>query len=164
VGVRRLLPTAPRPALLVQLVLLLLSFVIAGFALVGWTQRPRDLVGVLIWFGAAIVAHDLVLLPAYTLLDHLSLRRLPPRAAPHVRVPALISAFVLVVQFPTILGFGARRFHGASGLTEHGYLLRWLLMSAALFLLSGAAYVVRRQQAAHVARRPQGPADTPGDL
>ena len=148
-----------RPALAVQVVLLLLSFVIAGFALIGWTQRPRDLVGVLIWFGAAIVAHDLLLLPVYTWVDRLGLSRLPPRAAPYVRVPALISVLVLLVQFPTILGFGANQFHFASGLTEHGYLLRWLLMSAALFLISGVAYAVRRKQPAHVAGRTDGPSD-----
>jgi hypothetical protein len=125
-----------------HLLLIIASLLIAGAAVLGWTQRPRDLVGVLIWFGAAIVLHDLVFLPIYSLVDRLTLGRLPARAAGYVRVPLLISGMLLLILFPTILGFGAATFHHASGLHEHGYLERWLALSGALCLLSGLAYAV----------------------
>lgn len=125
------------------LLLLTFGFLVAGAAVAGWIQRPKDLEGVLIWFAAAIVGHDLVLLPVYSLMDRITLGWLPNGAAPYIRVPALVSGLVLLVLFPTILGFGAHTFHNASGLTEHGYLVRWLLLTAALFGLSAAAATYR---------------------
>jgi hypothetical protein len=116
------------------------SLAIAGAAVLGWMQRTRDLENVLIWFGAAIVLHDVVLLPIYSLIDRQTLARLPVKLATHLRVPALTSALVLVVVFPTVLGFGARHEYGASGVVEHGYLARWLLLTGFLFALSGLAY------------------------
>jgi hypothetical protein len=126
----------------------LASFLIAAAAVIGWTQRPRDLLTVLIWFAAAIVLHDMVLLPIYSVADRLTLGRLPARAAAYVRVPALISALVLLAVFPTVLGFGAHQEHNASGIVEHGYLARWLLLSGVLFALSGLTFAVRGLRAA----------------
>jgi Na+/melibiose symporter-like transporter len=120
----------------------LASFAIAGAAIFGWTQRPRDLTNVLIWFVAAIVLHDLVLLPLYSLLDRITLGRLPLRVAAYARVPALVSALVLAAVFPTVLGFGAHQEHNASGIVEHGYLARYLLLTGGLFALSGLAFAV----------------------
>jgi hypothetical protein len=119
------------------------SLAIAGAAVIGWTQRPRDLENVLIWFGAAIVIHDIVLLPIYSLVDRHTLGRLPASLATYVRVPVLTSALVLVAVFPTVLGFGARQEHNASGIVEHGYLARYLLLTGALFALSGLTYAIR---------------------
>jgi hypothetical protein len=121
----------------------LVSFVLAGLALAGWAQRPGDLLGVLIWFAAAIVLHDLLVLPLYTVLHHVTVRRLPGQAAAYVRVPAIISALLLVVLFPTISGFGAHRFHGITGLHAADYFGRWLLTTAVLFALSGAVWTYR---------------------
>ena len=129
-----------------QLLVTLASLAIAAAAVIGWTQRPRDLVNVLIWFAAAVVLHDLVLLPAYSALDRLTLGRLPVQAAAYARVPALVSALVLAAVFPTVLGFGARQEHNASGIVEHGYLARWLLLTGILFALSGLTYAVRRRR------------------
>jgi hypothetical protein len=125
-----------------HLLVLLASFAIAGAAVVGWFQRQRDLEGVLIWFAAAIALHDFVLLPLYSLLDRITIARLPVRSAAYVRVPAIISGVLLLVLFPTILGFGAHSEKLLSGITEHGYLLRWLLLTGALFLISGTAYAL----------------------
>jgi hypothetical protein len=47
------------------------------------------------------------------------------------------------VVFPTVLGFGAHQEHNASGIVEHGYLARWLLLTGVLFALSGLAYTLR---------------------
>jgi hypothetical protein len=118
------------------------SVAIAAAAVVGWTQRPRDLENVLIWFGAAVVIHDVVLLPMYSLIDRHTLGRLPASLATYVRVPVLTSALVLVAVFPTVLGFGAHQEHNASGIVEHGYLARYLLLTGALFALSGLTYAI----------------------
>jgi hypothetical protein len=139
----------------VGLLALLAGFAIAGAAVVGWTQRPRDLASVLIWFTGAIVLHDLVLLPVYSLLDRLTVGRLArggrrrtpggdKSAAAYVRVPLALSALLFAVFFPVILGLGARSELIASGIPERGYLVRWLALSGALFALSAAAYVVSR--------------------
>jgi hypothetical protein len=125
-----------------HLLVLVASFAIAGAAVVGWVQRPRDLEGVLIWFAAAVALHDFVLLPLYSLLDRITIAHLPVRSAAYVRVPAIISGLLMLVLFPTILGFGAHRAQAASGIAEHGYFLRWLLLTAALFLASAIAYAL----------------------
>jgi hypothetical protein len=132
-----------------HLLLLLASFVIAGAAIVGWFQRPNDLESVLVWFVAAVLLHDLVLLPLYSLLDRLTISRLPPRSIAYVRVPAIVSGLLLLVLFPTILGFGAHAELRASGIPEHGYLLRWLVLSGVLFAISGLAYALARARRAH---------------
>ncbi len=119
------------------------SLAIAAAAVIGWTQRPRDLESVVIWFIAAILLHDLVLLPIYSLADRLTIGFLPLRAAVYVRVPALISLLLLAAVFPTVLGYGARTEHNVSGIVEHGYLERWLILTGALFALSGLAYALR---------------------
>lgn len=141
----------------VHLIALLASFAIAGAAVLGWFQRPRDVVSVLVWFLAAIVLHDVVLMPLYALLDRLTVgllhrRGIRPRAAPrpsainpapYIRVPAMISGLLLAVLFPVILGLGRHTEFIASGIPEHGYLARWLLTCGGLFAVSGVAYVVR---------------------
>ncbi len=119
------------------------SLAIAAAAVIGWTQRPKDLESVLIWFIAAIVLHDLVLLPIYSLADRLTIGFLPVRAAVYVRVPALISLLLLATVFPTVLGYGARTEHNVSAIVEHGYLERWLILTGVLFALSGLAYALR---------------------
>src|ERR1700722_2867267 len=55
-----------------NLLVLVASFAIAGAAVAGWFQRPRDVLTALEWFAAAIVLHDLVALPLYSLLDRIA--------------------------------------------------------------------------------------------
>jgi hypothetical protein len=132
-----------------HMLLLLASFAIAAAAILGWFQRSNDLENVLTWFVAAILLHDLVLLPLYSLLDRLTIARLPARSVAYVRVPAIVSGLLMLVLFPTILGFGARSELHASGIVEHGYLLRWLVLTGALFALSGLAYALARVRRPH---------------
>jgi hypothetical protein len=120
------------------------SLAIAAAAVIGWTQRPKDLMSVLIWFVAAFLLHDLVLLPIYTVADRFTLGFLPIRATVYVRVPALISALVLAVVFPTVLGYGGRSAYNLTGIHEHGYFERWLVLTGVLFALSGLAFALRR--------------------
>ena len=139
-----------------HLLVTLACFAIAAAAVVGWAQSPSDFVGVLEWFAAAIVLHDLVFLPLYSLAHHVSLGRITHRGMGYVRVPLLISVLVLATTFPTVLGFGARSAHNLSGLPQGGYLARWLILAGILFALSGLAFAVRgRRRGAGAAPAPR---------
>ena len=120
------------------------SLVVAGAAMVRFFDfSGPDTVRVLAWFAGAIVVHDLVLMPAYTLLDRLASRS---RGAGwvYVRVPALLSGLLGLVFLPEILRLGSSTFRTASGLDQDVYLERWLAWSAGVFLISGVVWLVRR--------------------
>ena len=114
---------------------------LAAWALLQVADRP-DGARILVWLALSAVVHDLVLLPFYGLLDRVGRRAAGP-AVNYVRAPALLSGLLLLVFFPVISGKGEPSFTRASGLTYDGYLARWLLITAALFALSGAIYLLR---------------------
>ncbi|HWF53303.1 MAG TPA: hypothetical protein VG223_01685 [Solirubrobacteraceae bacterium] len=156
-----------------HLIALLVSFAIAAAAVVGWFDRPRDVVSVLIWFAAAAVLHDVVLLPFYSLLDRIAFG--PRRAridaerraravnpTPYFRIPAILSGLLLLTFFPVIFGFGAQSELLASGIRESGYLARWLLATGVIFALSGLAYArAIRASAAALRRTRPSPGGSP---
>jgi uncharacterized membrane protein (GlpM family) len=157
-----------------HLLALLASFAVVAAAIVGWFQRPGDVRAVLVWFVAAIVLHDLVLLPLYSLLDRVAFDRvafgrrrrvrseaLPQRISPtpYIRIPAILSGLLFAVFFPVIVGFGAETELSASGITESGYLARWLLVTGILFALSGIAYAVALVRAGAMAESGDGAPD-----
>jgi uncharacterized membrane protein len=120
--------------------LILLS--IAGWALLTALDfRAAD--NVVVWLVAAVILHDLVLLPAYSALDRLA-RFAARDAVNYIRVPAGLSLLMLLVFWSTIRGKGDGAFHYVSGLHYDGYAQRWLLVSAGLFAVSGALYLARR--------------------
>lgn len=136
-----------------HLVALVASLLIAGAAVAGWFDNAGSIVvRILIWFVGAIIGHDLVLLPLYSLLDRIAFgspdhRRIAvtPERSPgwvYVRVPALLSGLLALVFFPEILRLGNDTFHTASGLTQDVYLSRFLLTCGVLFVGSGIAYAV----------------------
>src|SRR5206468_6556575 len=104
-----------------------------------------------LWFAGAIVAHDLIAFPLYTLLDRLAQRGVKAShaglrsvsALNHLRVPAALSGILFVMWFPLILRLSERRYLAATGKTAHAYLGRWLLATAALFACSGLVYALR---------------------
>jgi hypothetical protein len=98
---------------------------------------------VLLWLAGAIVAHDLVLLPFYSLLDRAAARAAPRPAVNYVRVPAGLALLLGLVYFGELSGRSEVAFRRASGLTYEDSLERWLIASAVLFLLSGAVYLWR---------------------
>lgn len=115
-----------------------------------------------VWFGAAVVAHDLVLFPLYALADRsltaalASLRgRRPRRSAPRVsplnfvRVPSLATGLSLLLFFPGIIRQGQASYVAATGQTQQPFFGRWLLLVAALYGLSALAYAVRLAVAGH---------------
>ena len=130
----------------------LACFAVVGHALsteLSLTGRPERW---LIWFGGGIVAHDFLLLPFYSLLGLLAAAGLAPSARRtragiaalnHLRFPALLSALLLLVWYPLILGPGGRSFTRASGLSNDVYLERWLILTASLFVLSALVLLIR---------------------
>jgi hypothetical protein len=136
---------------------------ITGFTLFGYVVaiiKPVTLwnpqawwQSIIVWFAAAIVAHDLVLFPAYACLDWLLSRtRATPaasRAHPRVpvlnylRVPALGAGLTLLVFLPGIIEQGATTYQAATGQTQDPFLARWLLLTAAMFAVSAGIYALR---------------------
>jgi hypothetical protein len=151
-GVRRWYGAHP-----LHLLALLGTFGLAGYA-VRAVVAAGQWRGFAAWFVVAIVAHDLLLFPLYSLAD-LSLRRLLPRwaagtrpgapAVPgppvinHVRIPAAFSLLLLAVFFPLILGLSGASYHRASGLATAPYLWRWLAITGLMFTVSAVCYAVR---------------------
>jgi hypothetical protein len=101
---------------------------------------------ILLWLVGAVIAHDLVLLPLYTLLDRASQRVLPGTAVNYVRIPLGLAALLGLVYLPQISGKGDPQFRRVSGMGFDAPVERWLLASAALFALSGLALLVARQR------------------
>jgi hypothetical protein len=164
---------------------------LAAFALAGYAVRAviatGQFRGFAIWFAVAIIGHDLLLFPLYSLAD-LSVQRLLPRwasrkapgaALPHpspgpplinyVRIPVAFSLLLLLTFFPLILGLSEPEYHRASGLTTQPYLWRWLAVTGVLFAASAVIYALRWRRASARARkqaartRTQQPPRTAGD-
>ena len=116
---------------------------IAGWALLTLLDfRAAD--NVVAWLVAAVIVHDLIILPAYSGLDRLG-RFAVGDAINYIRVPGGISLLMLLVFWSTIRGKGEGAYRNVSGLEYEGYVGRWLLVSAALFAISGALYLLRRR-------------------
>jgi hypothetical protein len=62
----------------------------------------------------------------------------------HVRVPLLAIGLLTLMFFPGIIGQGASSYEAATGQTQEPFLIRWLLLCAAIVAVSGIAYAVRR--------------------
>jgi hypothetical protein len=133
---------------------------LAGFALFGYvvaTITPSALwnphtwwQSILVWFAAAIVAHDLLLFPIYAALDRVlaaaeGRRARRTAAVPvlnYIRIPAMGAGLTLLLFLPGIIRQGAPTYVDATGQTQDPFLGRWLLLTAAMFALSAAAYAL----------------------
>jgi hypothetical protein len=120
---------------------------LAAFALAAWALLAiLDLGGrerIVLWLVAAVLVHDALLWPAYSLLDRLARRGRPVAWANYVRVPVGISALLALVFFPVGCGKGERTYTRVSGAAWDGYASRWLLASALLFAAAGTLYLLR---------------------
>ena len=132
-----------------HLLSLLACFALTGYVLhqlAGDPSLPR----ILTWFSGAVIAHDLIAFPIYTLADRAAARALTGRARAgrpllnYVRIPALGSALLLIVYLPGIFRQGAGTYRAATGQTQQPFLMRWLLLTAALFAVSAIVYLIRR--------------------
>jgi len=132
----------------------LAAFALAGFALLHLLEvRGAD--RVLLWLVGAVVLHDLLLLPFYSALDRAA-QALAGPAVNYVRVPAGLSALLLLVFFPLILGRSTATLEAVSGAPAADYLARWLLITGVLCAGSAAVYLVK----ARAKRAPGAPAAT----
>jgi hypothetical protein len=150
---------------------------LAAFALAGYAVRAviaaGQFRGFAIWFAVAIIGHDLLLFPLYSLAD-LSVQRLLPWGAArrrarqaagasgavpgppvinYVRIPVAFSLLILMAFFPLILGLSEPEYHRASGLTTQPYLWRWLAVTGVLFAGSAVLYALRCRRASSRARK-----------
>lgn len=115
-------------------------FGVAGFAL--WRIfSGGDIAQVVAWYIGFALLQDLVLIPVYSLAGRALGRA---RLGNHVRIPAAISALLLLVFAPLIFGLGRRTYRVYSGHPVAGYLRNWLLISAGLFTASALVYGARR--------------------
>jgi hypothetical protein len=141
-----------------HLLALLACFALAGYAATQLVKsRPES---VAIWFIGAVVGHDLVLLPLYSIADGSVLAVIRHRAPKlpavpwinYLRFPAGLSALLFLVWFPLILRLKTH-YQESTTLSPDPFLWHWLAVTGTLFLLSAAAYAVRLR-AAHRAAAP----------
>ncbi|MGH3549253.1 MAG: hypothetical protein ACRDQU_14315 [Pseudonocardiaceae bacterium] len=135
----------------VQLLALLASFVVAGYA--GVRLLAGSVIGTGTWFVGSAVVHDLVLFPLYAGIDAalvVLLRRHPGLATVagvrwlnYLRVPAVVSGLLLLVWSPLILRLSEGTYHAASGLSAQPFLARWIAVTAVLFAISAATLAAR---------------------
>jgi hypothetical protein len=132
---------------------------IGCLALAGYAAAdllPSNPVGIAVWLVAAVVGHDLILMPLYTLADRSALavfRHHPPRQPDvpwinYLRVPVVLSGLLLLIWFPLIFRL-PKRFTYTTTLSIDPYLWHWLAITGALFLLSATAYALRLRTARH---------------
>ncbi|WP_420717012.1 MULTISPECIES: hypothetical protein [unclassified Streptomyces] len=133
-----------------HLLLTLACFALALYA--GIRLLKGDTIGVAIWFVGAALVHDLLLLPAYSLTDRAAQRLFRGRTAEpgtgprlsvnYLRVPLFIAGVLFLVWWPLILRQGGH-YTAYTALSADGFLARWLLITAALFIASAIVLLVR---------------------
>jgi hypothetical protein len=133
-----------------HLVVVLGCLALAGHAALGTRVNPGWML-MAIWFAVALVAHDLVLFPAYASADRLLVGTFGARGVNYVRIPLLGSALTFALFWPGIVRQGADTYLAATGLTQEPYLARWLLLCAIMFAVSALVALVNA--ARHAARR-----------
>jgi hypothetical protein len=126
---------------------------IGCFALAGYAAAellPNNAIGIPVWFAGAVIGHDLILMPIYTVADRSAMavfrhRRPQLPAVPwinYLRVPAALSGMLLLIWFPLIFRLPGR-FTATTTLSLDPFLWHWLAVTGALFLLSATALAVR---------------------
>jgi hypothetical protein len=133
------------------------SFAIVGYGFFMIFQSPAP-ESTILFFVAAIVAHDLIAFPLYSGLNFVAGKvtgegqsetdragRVP--AINYLRVPFILSAISFVMFFPLILGLSADRYEASTGLDAGIFLGRWLGICAVLFTGSALLYAMRLRRA-----------------
>ena len=142
----------------------IVSFAIVAAGAAGWFQAGSDPRAILLWALGSVVAFEWILMPLAWLLDRIALgsraedRSLRPRLAlrnrAYLRVPALLSALLLIVFAPLIFRADTPDFEATTGIAPPDYLARWLLATAAMFVISAFAYALSLRRARDGDHRP----------
>jgi len=151
-----------------HLLTMLGSFALAAYA--ADKLLPLDVFSIGVWVGGAVIGHDLLLVPLYTLADRSvsAVFRHRPLELPSVqwinylRVPVALSGMLLLIWFPLIFRLPGG-FQSSTTLSLNPYLWHWLAVTGALFLLSAAALALRLRVARHGARRSRASDAAPPD-
>ena len=122
----------------------LLALLLVGYA-VFQVLALDDSLGILLWLAAAVLLHDAVLWPLYASADRAGGRALGA-AANHVRVPLGLSLVLALAFLSTLSGRGESTYGRASGQAWDGHLARWLIVTAALFGISGLVWLLRARR------------------
>jgi hypothetical protein len=134
----------------------LAALALSGYAILELFHRAAPL-EISEWLVAAILLHDFVLLPCYSLLGGLADRGLARRgpaagatgrddrlaALNHLRIAVFFAVLPLFVWAPLIFGLGERRYRLDTGQTTDVYLGRWLLYAAVVCGGSALLYALR---------------------
>ena len=131
----------------------LASLAIFAYALLRIFEIPST-GGILLWLGAAIVLHDFIALPLYSLLLRVAEETTDAAIRPrrralltlnHVRIPAALSLLLLLISFPLVFEIDEPRYQltVGEGLTLDHYLGNWLAITAVLFAVSGLLYALK---------------------
>jgi hypothetical protein len=150
-----------------HLLALLGCFALAGYA----ADRlvPSRPLGVAVWFVGAVVGHDLLLMPLYSLADRSAAAAIRHRAARlpaipwinYLRVPVALSGLLFLVWFPLVLRLHTH-YQASTTLSPAPFLWHWLAVTGALFLLSAVAFALRVRALHRPAAPPaQQPAPAP---
>jgi hypothetical protein len=140
---------------------------LGGFAVAGYAAArlvPSRPAGIAAWFLGAVVGHDLLLFPLYTLADRSAAAVLRHRATRlpampwinYLRVPAALSGLLLLIWFPLILRLRTH-YQASTTLSPDPYLWHWLGVTGVLFLISAAALAVRIRRLHRTAAPPEQP-------
>jgi hypothetical protein len=149
-----------------HLLALLACFGLAGYAAARLVSSHP--VAVVVWFVGAVIGHDLLLMPLYSLADRSAMAAVRHRephlpATPwinYLRVPAALSGLLLLVWFPLILRLQSP-YHASTTLSADPYVWHWLAVTGALFLLSAVAFAVRLRRQSPTVPPPERPAAAP---
>jgi len=136
-----------------HLLAVIASFAIAGYGFFMIFKAPAP-ESTLLFFGLAIVAHDMIAFPLYSTLNFVAgrgSRAAEPRATAavgvpainYLRIPFILCAISLVMFFPLILGLSADRYLASSGLDIGVFLGRWLGICAVAFTASALLYALK---------------------
>jgi hypothetical protein len=164
-----------------HLIAVLASLALALYAILRIFEIPST-GGILLWMGLAIVAHDFIALPLYSLFLRVAEEGVDASVRPrrralltlnHIRIPAAMSLLLLLISFPLVFQLDEPRYELTTGLGLDRFLGNWLLITAVLFGVSGLLLALKlrtraanRPMVAAPPPRPAGPvtdADGPVD-
>ena len=144
------------------------SFAIIAYGFIRIFDSPAP-ESTMLFFIAAIFAHDLIAFPMYSSLNQIAFHSfkgdrewwLSRGAVPplnYIRIPTVISGFLLLLYFPLIFRLSADRFLASSGQSVDVFLGRWLGIVAVLFAGSALLYALRIRRSR---KAPDGAKDGP---